>query len=63
MICVGTQPFVRAGWAQKEKDGERGGDRGMMSSQVGAGSGPGPVAAGTVLPLGFGAGKRRMEME
>lgn len=34
-----------------------GGDRGMMSSQVGSGSGPGPVVAGMVLPLGFGAGK------
>lgn len=30
-----------------------------MSSQVGAGSGPIPVVAGMVLPLGFGAGKDR----
>lgn len=59
MICVGTQPFVRVGWVQKQKDREQRGEGGMMSSQVGAGSGPGPVVAGMVLPLGFGAGKDR----
>lgn len=46
MICVGTQPFVRVGWVQEEKDGERGGDRGMMSSQVCAGSRPGTCGGG-----------------
>lgn len=31
----------------------------MMSSQVGAGSRPGPVVAGMVLPVGLRAGKDR----
>lgn len=51
MICVGTQPFVRIGWVQRGGRGV-GGDRGMMSSQVGAGCEPGPAVAGMVLPLG-----------
>lgn len=56
MICVGTQPFVQVGWVQREGGGVR---RGVMSSQVDSGRGPGPVVAGTVLPLGFGAGTDR----
>lgn len=58
MICVGSRPFVSNRMEVGERRGARG-DRGMMSSQVTAGSGPGPVAAGMVLPLGFGARKSR----
>lgn len=55
MICVGTQPFVRAGWVQEDEDKERWGDRGVMSSLVGTGRGL--AVAGAVLHLGFCEGK------
>lgn len=61
MICVGTRPFVRIGWVQKGIKMGSWDDRGMMSSQVGAGCRPGTCGGKNGVAFGLRCRKRRME--